>query len=154
MDINRSVRLMMALAIKSEGVYLTPYLCPAGVPTIAVGATFYKDGTIVKLTDPAMTKAAALDLLEWMVRTIFLPKLLKLCPCIDTDERLAAILDFVFNLGAGALASSTLRKRINAGDWDDVPAQLRKWVYGGGKKLGGLVKRREEEIKLLWSKVL
>ena len=79
------------------------------------------------------------------VRTIYLPAVLKLCPRIDTPERLAAIIDFTFNLGAGALRASTLRKRINAGHWSDVPYELRKWTKGGGRVLAGLVKRRDRQ---------
>jgi len=58
---------------------------------------------------------------------------------------LGAICDFVFNLGAGRLQSSTLRRKINTEEWDDVPYELSRWVYGGGKKLRGLVLRREAE---------
>lgn len=83
------------------------------------------------------------------VRTIYLPAVARLCPSIDSPERLAAIIDFTFNLGAGSLKASTLRKRINAGRWEDVPYELRKWVKGGGKVLPGLVKRREAEIGLI-----
>lgn len=83
------------------------------------------------------------------VRTIYLPAVLKLCPGIDSPERLAAIIDFTFNLGTGRLKSSTLRKRINAGRWNDVPKELRKWTKGGGRVLAGLVKRREAEVSLV-----
>jgi lysozyme len=88
-------------------------------------------------------------LLRWHLSRVYLPAVRRLCPNIDTPERLAAILDFTFNLGAGNLASSTLRQRINAGRWDDVPTELRKWVRGGGKVLKGLVLRREAEIELI-----
>lgn len=130
-------------------MYLSPYLCPAGVATIGVGATFYEDGTRVQLTDPAITRARAEALLLWMVRTKFLPQVMLLCPHIDSSDRLAAIIDFTFNLGAGNLKASTLRRRINAGHWDAVPAELRKWVNAGGRPLRGLVLRREAEIDLL-----
>ncbi len=83
------------------------------------------------------------------VRTIYLPAVLKLCPGIDTPDRLAAIIDFVFNLGTGRLKASTLRKRINAGRWADVPHELRKWNKGAGKVLRGLTIRREAEASLM-----
>jgi len=85
----------------------------------------------------------------WMVKTKYLPPVLKLCPGIDNPDRLAAIIDFTFNLGAANLKVSTLRKRINKGEWEKVPKELRKWVWAGGKKLKGLMRRREAEIKLL-----
>jgi lysozyme len=72
-----------------------------------------------------------------------------LCPPLDTDERVSAIADFSYNCGLGALEASTLRRRILAHDWDQVPVELRKWVHGGGRVLPGLVRRREAEIALL-----
>jgi lysozyme len=143
--------LLVALALmrRFEGLYLTPYLCPAGVPTIGYGATYYEDGTRVTLHDPAITRERAEALLLWMVRTVYLPQVMRLCPGIDNPNRLAAIIDFTFNLGASALKNSTLRRKINEGAWDYAPAELRKWVRGGGKVLRGLVIRREAEAVLV-----
>lgn len=138
-----------ALARRFEGCYLRPYLCPAGVPTIGYGATYYEDGSRVTLLDPQITIDRAEELLLWMVRTKYLPAVIRLCPGIDDPLRLAAIIDFTFNLGAGNLQASTLRKRINAGRWEDVPDELRKWVKGGGRVLAGLVKRRAAEAVLI-----
>lgn len=87
-----------------------------------------------------------------LVRSIYLPGVLRLCQGIDTPERMAAIIDFTYNLGTGSLKASTLRKRINAGRWDDVPGELRKWVKGRGKVLRGLVIRREAEALLIKGK--
>lgn len=143
------VEVAAALARRFEGCYLRPYLCPAGVPTIFYGATFYEDGTRVTLSDPPGTKERANELLLWMVRTVYLPAVVRLCPGIDNPSRLAAIIDFAFNLGAGTLKSSTLRKKINAGQWDEVPYELRKWVKGGGKVLKGLVLRAEARVALI-----
>jgi GH24 family phage-related lysozyme (muramidase) len=67
-----------------------------------------------------------------------------------TDGQYAALCDFVFNVGAGNFKNSTLRRRINARDFDRVPFEFRRWVYAGGRKLSGLAKRRENEIKLFF----
>ncbi|TSE34577.1 Lysozyme RrrD [Tepidimonas fonticaldi] len=67
----------------------------------------------------------------------------------EPEGRLAAIVDFTFNLGAGRLQTSTLRRRVNQRDWTAAAAELRRWVYGGGKLLPGLVARREAEAALL-----
>jgi lysozyme len=56
-----------------------------------------------------------------------------------------ALVSFNFNLGGGALQRSTLRRKVNREEHDDVPAELMKWVWAGGKKLRGLVRRREAE---------
>lgn len=62
------------------------------------------------------------------------------CPVLATEPegRLAAILDFTFNLGAGRLQTSTLRRRVNQRDWVSAAQELRRWVYGGGKVCPGL----------------
>lgn len=147
--IELAVEVAAALARRFEGCYLRPYLCPAGVPTIGYGATYYEDGTRVTLFDAPITRERAESLLLWMVRTRYLPAVLRLCPGIDNPERLAAIIDFTFNLGASNLQASTLRRRINAGRWEEVPAELRKWIRGGGRVLAGLVRRREAEVALI-----
>lgn len=144
-----AVAVAAALARRFEGLYLTPYLCPAGVPTIGYGATRYLDGRPVKLTDPPISREAAERLLLRQVERTYLPAVLRLCPRVDDANRLAALIDFCFNLGAGNLSASTLRKRVNAGRWADVPAELRKWNRGGGRVLAGLVKRREAEAALV-----
>jgi lysozyme len=141
-----AVAVACILARRWEGFRSTPYLCPAGVPTIGYGFTHYADGRFVTLGDPPMTRAAAQSLLEHMVRTKYMRDTLRLCPNIDSPERLGAITDFAFNLGSGNLRASTLRKKILAGDWAAVPGQLRKWVRANGKILRGLVLRREAEI--------
>jgi lysozyme len=76
---------------------------------------------------------------------------LRFCPVLATqpEGRLAAIVDFTFNLGAGRLQTSTLRRRINQRDWIAAGKELRRWVYGGGKVLPGLVTRRSAEVALL-----
>ena len=144
-----AVQVAAALARRFEGLRLSPYLCSAGVPTIGFGATYYEDGTSVTLRDLPISKERAEALLLWMVRRVYLPAVVKLCPAVDKPERIAALIDFTFNLGVGRLKGSTLRKRINAEQWELVPAELRKWVLGAGKKLPGLVKRREAEIALI-----
>ena len=67
----------------------------------------------------------------------------------EPESRLAAIVDFTFNLGAGRLQTSTLRRRVNQRDWTAAGQGLRRWVYGGGKVLPGLVTRREAEVALI-----
>lgn len=142
--------LIAALLVRRfEGRYLSPYLCPAGIPTIGFGATYYEDGARVTLFDAPITNERAESLLVWMIESVYMPAVLRLCPGIDCPYRLAAIIDFAFNLGANNLKQSTLRKRINAGDWDAVAVELRKWNRGGGKVLRGLVLRREAEIGLV-----
>ena len=132
-----------------EGLYLRPYLCPAGVPTIGVGSTRYLDGTRVRLSDPPITREHAMVLLRHRLLAEYMPGVRQLCGAVDSPGRLAALTDFAYNLGLGALRASTLRRRVAAGRWDLVPAELRKWVLAGGRPMRGLVLRREHEIALV-----
>ena len=143
------IAVAAALCRRFEGFYARPYLCPAGVPTIGFGATFYEDGTRVTLRDAPIDQARAEALLMWHLRNRFLPAVLALCPGVDDPERLAAIIDFTFNLGPGNLRASTLRRRVNAGDWSAVSAELLKWNKAGGVVLRGLTDRRKAEGDLI-----
>lgn len=147
--IHDAVGIVLPMCVRFEGVYLRPYICPAGVVTIGVGATRYLDGRKVRMTDPPITREHALTLLRASIERDYMPAVLALCQGVDTPGRLAALTDFAFNCGIGSLRASTLRKRINAGDWDRVPQEFAKWTSGGGKVLPGLVKRRKAEIALL-----
>lgn len=144
-----AIQVAAELCRRFEGFYPRPYLCPAGVPTIGYGATFYEDGTRVTLTDPAITKDRAEALLMWHIRRRFLPSVAKLCPGADTPGRISALIDFDFNLGEGNLRASTLRRRVNDGDWEDVPSQLLRWNLAGGRVLKGLTIRRQAEGALV-----
>jgi lysozyme len=61
------------------------------------------------------------------------------------QQQLDALVSFTFNCGEGALASSTLRKRLNRREYAAVPSELNKWVLSGGRRLPGLVRRRKAE---------
>ena len=149
MNTQLALEIASGIARRFEGLYLSPYLCPAGVPTIGFGATYYEDGSRVTMADKAITVERADALLAWHLEKVYLPAVLQLCPGADTPGRLAALIDFSFNCGIGNLRSSTLRKRVNAGEWHDVPNQLRRWNKAGGRVLRGLTARREAEIGVL-----
>ena len=144
-----AVAIAASLCRQFEGLYLKPYLCPANVPTIGYGSTRYEDGRRVTLADPPITKARAEELLMWEINRVCVPAVKRSCPELKEPKKLAALLDFTFNLGSGNLYSSTLRKKVNAEDWDAAQIELAKWVRGGGRVLPGLVKRRTAEAALL-----
>ncbi|ARU21610.1 3-deoxy-D-manno-octulosonate 8-phosphate phosphatase [Ralstonia solanacearum] len=120
-----------------------PYVCPAGYWTIGYGH-------LCDQTHPPITQAQAEAYLAADLVTA-LNATLRCCPVLATgpEGRLAAIVDFTFNLGAGRLQTSTLRRRINQRDWPAAANELRRWVHGGGKVLPGLAARREAEAALL-----
>lgn len=149
MDPEQALHLAASLCRRFEGLYTRPYLCPAGVPTIGYGTTYYEDGRKVSLLDPPITASRANDLLMLQLRTVYMAQVLTLCPGADTSARLAALVDFAYNLGGSNLRASTLRRRVNSGDWDAVPPQLMRWTRAAGKELPGLVLRRRAEVSLV-----
>lgn len=120
-----------------------PYICPAGFWTIGYGHLCAPDRPPITAVEAEIYLAQ--DLSKALNAT------LRYCPVLATEleGRLAAIVDFTFNLGAGRLQTSTLRRRINQRDWSNATRELRRWVYGGGKVLPGLVARREAEAAQL-----
>jgi len=137
--------------IKSfEGCLLNAYLDSVQVPTIGYGATFYEDGTKVKIGDK-VTQERANELLEWHINHFAKP-LQKLIKVELNDNQFSALVSFAFNLGVGALSKSTLLKKVNANPNDKtIEQEFMKWVSAGGKKLNGLVRRRTAENKLYFS---
>jgi lysozyme len=139
------------IAMQFEGYSSPPYRCPAGVPSIGYGATRYETGRRVSLGDPPIDRERAAGLLRWeMGRSM--AAALRHCPVLalaGRDTALAAIADFVFNLGPGRLQASTLRRRINQQNWPEARKELLRWVRGGGKVLPGLVARRRAEARLI-----
>lgn len=145
-----NLEIATTLCREFEGFRSKPYICPAGVPTIGYGTTRYPDGRAVAMTDAPITRAEADAILEHQLRADFLPGVLRLCPGLAIDvPRLNAVVDFAYNLGVGRLQSSTLRRKLNQGDWEGAREQLMRWVRGGGRVLPGLVRRREAEAALL-----
>lgn len=135
---------------KFEGLSLVPYLCPAGVPTIGYGNTYYEDGKKVTMNDPAITKERAEQLLNKVLTDIFIPGVKKRCPNLDKyEDKFAAILSFAYNLGLENLGSSTLLKKVNAEDWVTAKTEIVRWVNANGKVLKGLIIRRNAERDLL-----
>ena len=136
-----STRAGLSLIKQSEGCKLSAYLCPAGIPTIGYGRT-----TGVKLGQTiAQAQADA-----WVVEEYdaFEAKVRRIVTVPLTANQLGALVSFAYNLGVGALASSTLLRLLNAGDYKGAAAQFAQWNKAGGRVLAGLTKRRAAEAAL------
>jgi len=145
-----NLELAAEMCRRFEGFRSKPYLCPANVATIGYGSTYYADKRKVTLQDPPMSQEDANALLMIELEHTYLPGVLRHCPGLIMHERKCnAIVDFVYNLGIGRLQTSTLKRKINAEDWEGAQEQLMLWNKGGGKVLPGLVKRRTAEKLLL-----
>ncbi len=128
----------LALIQQFEGLRLSAYLDSADTPTIGYGST-----RGVSLGDE-ITKTQALELLEADVER-HADGVRRLVEVPLTQAQFDALTSFTFNLGIGALASSTLLDRLNAGDYQGAGDELLRWVYVGNDRLRGLERRREAE---------
>ena len=122
-----------------EGLHLRA--CPAQVWTIGYGHTgAVREGQVIDESEAQQLLLADLAGAEKAVRRhVRVP--------LD-DDQFSALVSFTFNLGEGNLRSSTLLRKLNAGDYDAVPSELARWVKAGGRTLAGLVRRRAAEGEL------
>ena len=118
------------------------YICPAGYPTIGYGHVILDREDLQKVTE---AEAETLLLGDVAIAERSVCRLIKV-PLEDCQ--FSALTSFTFNLGGAALQRSTLRQKVNRGEHGEVPDEFRKWVYAGGRKLKGLVRRREVEATL------
>ncbi|MBI5121353.1 MAG: lysozyme [Rhodospirillales bacterium] len=137
----------LALIKRFEGFSAKPYLCPAGWWTIGWGAIHGRDGQPVTAATPPVAEDEAETLLRRDVAVVE-RAVLRLIAVPLTDRQFDALTSFAFNLGGGALQRSTLRRKVNREEHADVPGEFGKWVWGSGRKLPGLVRRREAEAIL------
>lgn len=124
-----------------EGCRLTAYKCPSGVYTIGYGHT--KGVTKgQKISQERANSLLGQDIKEYenaVNRLISAPL---------NQNQFDALVSFCFNCGVGAFKTSTLRKKLNAKDYQGAANEFPRWNKGGGKVLKGLVKRRAAEQKL------
>lgn len=126
-----------------EGFRAEPYLCPAGVATLGYGTT-----AGVTMDTPPVTEDEAEALLALDLRR-FERAVSRLCPVPLTQGQFDALVSFSYNLGAGALQSSTLRRKLLRGDYEGAADEFPRWVYAGrARRLAGLVRRRAAERAL------
>jgi lysozyme len=125
-----------------EGFSRTVYFCPAGYPTIGYGHVVkpYEDFSagIDETQAEELLRQDAVIAERAVLRLINVPL---------TDGQFDALASFTYNLGGGALQRSTLRRKINREEHADVPEQFMRWIWAGGRKLKGLVRRRAAETQ-------
>ena len=137
-----------------EGLRLTSYLCSAGVATIGYGATYYQDGSKVKLGQ-TITRDQADQLLKDHLKQ-FEGSVLGLLNTTKVNQnQFDALVSFCFNLGAGNLAKSQLLRFVKANPKDPkIAAEFLKWNRAGGEVSTGLVRRRKKEAELYFAAVV
>lgn len=124
-----------------EGVRYVAYLDTGGVWTIGVGHT-----------GPEVVKGLRADhtqVMKWLEEDVVEAE-----DCVNsvvkvplTQNQFDSLVSFVFNVGVNAFRSSTMLKRLNAGDYEGAANQFSRWVYDNGKRINGLVLRRKLEAE-------
>ena len=131
----------LALIKKFEGCELKAYQCSAGVWTIGYGHT--KD--VVEDMEITQEQAEQMLVDELHEYESYINKYVTVAL---SQNQFDALVSWVYNLGPANLSASTMLKVLNSGEYEDVPAQMKRWNKAGGKVLDGLVRRREAEALL------
>jgi lysozyme len=135
-----------------EGYSDRPYKCPAGISTIGYGNTYYPNGTKVKITDRAITREYANEILAHTADE-FAEDVLKIVKSKITVNQLNALTSFAYNVGVANLQKSTLLKLVNINANDgNIAKEFLKWNKAAGKVLNGLTNRRIAESALYFTK--
>ena len=133
-----------------EGCRLKAYKCPANVWTIGCGHTGLVNGKPI---------TEGMTITELMANTLLAIDLQKFENTINrlvkkplTQAEFDSLVSFVFNVGEGNFAKSTMLKLLNQGHFDLAAQQFERWIYAKGKALNGLKKRRLAEKTLFLTK--
>ena len=139
------VALALAIATPTverwEGTRFAPYRDIVGIWTVCSGET--------RATMRRYTPAECEHMLRQTLESDFAPAVLAAVPALEhRPYQFAAAISLSYNIGAAAFARSTVARRFNAGDWRGGCDAFLLWVYAGGRRVHGLVNRREAERKL------
>jgi len=135
-----------------EGLSLKPYLCPAKIPTIGYGNTYYPDGRRVTMLDKKITEKEALEILK-VVADKFAKNVLKHLKKEVNQNQFNALVSFAYNVGLGNFTTSTLLAKVNKDPNDiTISKEFMRWTKAGGKTLKGLVKRRNYESYIYFTR--
>lgn len=133
---------------KLAGDQYGPYLCPAHVPTIGIGTTVWPDGRKVSMGDRPITRARCEEVLAFDLGK-------KYAPAVDRhgiqwahENQRSACVSFTYNVGTSGFGRSTICYFLKRKEWAKAAPEFMKWVNGGGRKLQGLVNRRNDERRL------
>lgn len=133
----------LAIIQHFEGFAAMPYRCPAGYWTVGFGhliqpgEDFSHGISRAQAERLLLADVAVAERAVWRLITVPL-----------NSNQFSALVSWTFNLGGGALQRSTLRRRLNRGDYDGTPAQMLRWNKAGGRVLAGLTRRRQAEAAL------
>ena len=144
----RTSRAGVELIKSFEGCRLDPYYDSVGYATIGYGHLLSKRKWAPLDQWPSLANEQEA---EELLRVDLVPReasVRRLIRVPLSHGQFDALVSFCFNLGAGTLQASTLRRVLNRGAYGEAPAQIQRWVYAGGQRLRGLVRRRLAEVML------
>ena len=134
-------KMIKGFECKGAKPNLKAYKCPAGKLTIGYGHTSgVKENDIITLEEAEQLFQKDLVIFENSINRLVLVAL--------TQNQYDSLVSFVFNIGEGKFKKSTLLRKLNAKDYIGAAEEFPKWVYSKGKKLNGLVARRDAEKAL------
>jgi lysozyme len=122
-----------------EGFLPNRYICPSGFKTIGYGHKIKNYEEFEQITPAEAHELLLQDLVKIeraVLRNIYIPL---------ADYEFDALVSFTFNLGGAALQRSSLRQKLNSGRKEEATEEFGKWVLAGGRRLSGLIQRRQAE---------
>lgn len=139
------LELLIPIIQEFEGCRLMAYKCPAGVWTCGWGETGPGIGPYTKWTQEIA------DSILRHTASLVLADLIDASPSLvdASTNRIAALADFVYNLGIGAYKKSSLKLRVDQGNWASAATEIKKWDKCKGEPLAGLTRRRAIEAEML-----
>lgn len=153
-----------------EGYRNKPYLCPANIWTIGFGRVLYQEQIRLPMIrkegytglirsdyqlkgedNRVWSKEELVDLFKVDINS-FERGVLRLSPnLVGHQSKFDAVVSFAYNAGLGNYQRSTIRMKVNRGDWEGAAEAFMSWTKAGGKEVAGLVKRRKAEVALFLS---
>lgn len=133
--------------ILNEGIRLKPYLDSVGIPTIGIGNTYYENGKRVKMTDPPISKARAIELFQSVVKH-YETAVWSVTRDDLNQNQFNALVSFTYNIGVAGFKGSTVLKRINAG----ASRELIEKAFLMWRKPPEIIGRRKREVALYFKK--
>lgn len=139
------------LITEFEGLRTKPYLCPAKIPTIGFGNTYYPDGARVTLLDKEINKQQAFEMFK-TIADKFASKVSKLVNTPLNQNQFNACVSLAYNIGIAEFTTSTLLKLVNKNHNDVlIGLEFKKWNKVKGKINLGLTRRRNYEADIYFS---
>lgn len=144
-----------------EGVRQVPYRCPALLWTVGVGHVLYPNQAKIPMSERNLIPLEDRDNRTFSMEEVdnilkadlarFESGVKRLCPVELTQGQFDALVSFSFNVGLGNLQRSSIRMKVNRGDFEGAAESFLDWTKAGGKVLRGLVNRRNDEKALFLS---